>query len=102
MRGPGLGWKKGAERLVPVADEDFIGIEASFSTEEFRELRVAGKKLVGGGPFVVGEIVIPRVIDGDLREGTEGVFGILHSASGVFHTEIEDHAGPGFACPRQE
>ena len=33
--------------VVPVADEEFVGIEAEFLAEEFGELRIAREDLVG-------------------------------------------------------
>ena len=54
--------------VVPVADEEFVGIEAEFLLEEFRELRIAREDLVGRGPFVVGEVIAAAVIDRDLDE----------------------------------
>ena len=54
--------------VVPVADENFVGIEAAFLAEEFRELGVTGKDLVGRGPLVVSEVIAAAVIDRDLNQ----------------------------------
>ena len=54
--------------VVPIADEKFVGIEAEFLAEEFGELRITGEGLVGRSPFVVGEVIAPAIIDGDLDE----------------------------------
>ena len=55
-------------RVIPVADEKFVGVEAEFLAKEVAELWIAREDLVGRGPFVIGEVVAAAVIDGDLDE----------------------------------
>ncbi len=55
-------------RIVPVADEKFVRIEAAFLPKKFGKLRIAREDLVSRRPFVIGEIVAAAIIDRDLDE----------------------------------